>query len=214
MKIADLQREIEESLASVPTSALPQALQGLRHLPLADCEGQVVIRQRRGRKVREDADASYFDPSRCEIVINFVPVAHSDAGESGEGRASDVDRQSDAFSDETATNELVDALENAERTRPFVGLKWFRDQFLPECGYAWARDPRASGRLLHLATDRRLVLTNQVPNPNQPDHPVTAIRVNRRHPRFQPGAPGRRPGFKPIRIRGGSISDTVLGERR
>ena len=43
MKIAELQREIEESLASVPTSALPQALQGLRHLPLADCDPQVII---------------------------------------------------------------------------------------------------------------------------------------------------------------------------
>ena len=152
-------------------------------------------------------------------MINFVPAAHPPTRDSEEARPSDADgrseaRQSESFSDETATNELVDALGKAERTRPFVGLKWFRDQFLPECGYAWARDPRASGRLLHLATDRRLVLTNQVPNPNQPDHPVTAIRVNRRHPRFQPGAPERRPGFKPIRIRGGSISDTVLGERR
>ena len=44
MKIRDLQRDIEESLASVPTSTLPNELSGLRHLPVNDRNPQVSIR--------------------------------------------------------------------------------------------------------------------------------------------------------------------------
>ena len=114
----------------------------------------------------------------------------------------------------TATDQLLDELGKVEGMRPFVGMKWFRDQFLPTCGHGWARDPRTSGLLLRQATDQRLILTSQVPNPNQPLRPVTAIRINRGHPRFQPDATQRGARFKPIRIRGGAISDTVLGDRR
>ena len=73
MKIYDIQRDIEESLTSVATSTLPSALAGLRHLPLSDRNPQVSIRYlEKGRKVREDADGSYFDPDSCEVVIRFV----------------------------------------------------------------------------------------------------------------------------------------------
>ena len=118
------------------------------------------------------------------------------------------------FDFEAALSQLLDELKKVECTLPFVGLKWFRDNVLPECGHGWARDPSTRHSLLRHATDQRLILTSQVPNPKQPYHPVTAIRVNRRHPRFQSEAPGRGGGFTPIRIRGGSISATVLGDRR
>ena len=101
-----------------------------------------------------------------------------------------------------------------ERTREFVGLKWFRDQYLPARGHDWAGDPRNGGALLRRATELRLILTSQVPNPNNPLHPVTAIRINRRHPRFERERPPRRAGFERVRIRGGTIADTVLGDRR
>ena len=165
--------------------------------------------------MRADADASYFDPDRCELVIRFVPIdtgAHeteqrgaSVAGEDGGTKGVDY---------ETATSQLVAALVKAEGARPFVGLKWFRDQFLPACTYGWAADARTSGALLRQATDQRLILTSQVANPNPPHHPVTAIRLNRRHPRLQ--AKEQQPGtnFVPVRISGGSIADTVLGDRR
>ena len=111
-------------------------------------------------------------------------------------------------------NQLVDQVKKAEEMRPFVGLKWFRDQFLPQSGYDWARDPRTSGSLLRHSTSQRLILTSQEPNPNQPQDPVTAIRVNRRHSRFQSEPPGRITGLTPIPIRGGLISDTVRSDRR
>ena len=198
------------------TLNLPCELEGLRHLPVADRNPQVSIRNvNRNRKVRGDADASYFDPDSCEVVISFVsieaPPEEIPQLEPGQPHADEPAQEIDF---ETAMTQLLDKLRTVEVRRPFVGLKWFRDQYLPQCGHSWARDPMKSGSLLRHATEQRLVLTSQISNPNQPLRPVTAIRVNRRHPRFQPDAPGRSARFQPVRIRGGSISDTVLSDRR
>ncbi len=215
MKIADLQRDIEESLASLPALTLPSELQGLRHLPVDDRNPQVSIHNADSqRKIREDASAGYFDPDKCVVMIKFVPLEtpqHEAAErESGGNR---FEGPADTVDVETAMDQLIAELKTAEGVRPFVGLTWFRDHFLPESGHGWARDPRASGSLLRHATEQRLILTSQVPNPNQPLHPITAIRVNRKHPRFQPDSRRRGTGFKPVRIRGGSIADTVLNDR-
>ena len=213
MKIRNIQESIEESLASLSTSRLPPPLEGLRQLPVSDRNPQVSIRYvENGRKVREDADASYFNPDRCELVIRFVPFGNSH--EEGDSRSSDSDGETSASDFETALGQLIEALKKVEGTRPFVGLKWFRDRVLPEYGYEWARDPAVRGSVLRHATDQRLVLTSHVPNSNPPHHPVTAIRINRKHPRFQPEAPKCGTRFTPFRIRNGSISDTVLGDRR
>ena len=217
MQIGDLQFDIEQSLANLKTSALPPALKGLRHLPLGGHEPRVSIRGRDGgRKVRRDADASYFDPEFCEVVIQFVPSDHPhDEFTPHRPDASEAEGDSaGAFDRETAMDQLLDALSEAERPRDFVGSKWFRDQYLSSRGYDWARDPGTIGTLLRRATEQRLILTSQVPNPNNPLHPVTAIRVNRRHPRFQTERTRRCPAFTPIPIRGGSIADTVLSDRR
>lgn len=209
MEIAHIQREIEESLASLATSKVPASLRGLRHLPLADRSPRVSIRDTEsGRKIRKDADASYFDPDRCEVVIRFGP-SHP-----ARGGAPDSGERPGAFDPETAMAELLDALREAERMRPFVGLKWFRDRFLPSRGYAWANDHWTSGSLLRRATDEGSVVTAQVPNPNEPSRPVTAIRIDRGHRRFRAHAPAPRAGFEPVRIRGASIADTVLHDRR
>jgi hypothetical protein len=111
-------------------------------------------------------------------------------------------------------DQLIDQLRGVESGMPFVALKWFRDQFLPSCGLEWAADPRKNGALLRRATEERLVLTSQVPNTEQPLHPVTAIRTNGGHPRFQSGFPGRPAGFTPVRVQGGPVSATVIGDRR
>ena len=215
MKILNIQHDLEESLASLTTANLPSTLDGLRHLPLNGRDPQVSIRYVGGRKVRVDADGSYFDPDCCEVVIRFVST-ETLGEEDGEREAngSGPHEHVDALDFGTAMDQLLDELGKAEGMRPFVGLKWFRDQYLPTSGHAWTRDPRTSGAILRQATDQRLVLTSQVPNPNQPMRPVTAIRINRRHPRFQPEATRRGARFRPIRIRGGAISETVLGDRR
>ena len=222
MQIHDVTVEIEQSLASlksVKTTALPPVLRGLRHLPMGDYEPRVSIRYWNGkqyRKVRRDADASYFDPSYCEVVISFEPSddPYDEDGTDDAGMPdSDVVRAG-ASDHETAMDQLLDVLAEVEGTRRFVALKWFRDQCLPQRGHDWARDPRTSGALLRRATEQRLILTSQVPNPNNPLHPVTAIRVNRRHPRFQTETAKRGTAFTPIPIRGGAIADTVLSDRR
>ena len=215
MKIGHIQREIEEGLANLTAANLPPALEGLRHLPVGDHNPQVIIRNvDGGRKVREDAAGSYFDPDRCEVVIRFVPV---EAPGHGDYRADvsvpDSVDTTYPFDVEKPLGQLLDELGKIEGTRPFVGLKWFRDQVLAACGHEWARSADTLHSLLRYATDQRLILTSQVPNPNQPHHPVTAIRTNRRHPLFQSAAPSPGNRFTPVRIRGGSIADTVLGDR-
>ena len=217
MQIGDLQLDIEQSLANLKTSALPPALEGLRHLPLGGHDPRVSIRGRDGgRRVRKDADASYFDPESCEVVIQFVPSDHPfDEFDPHRPDASEAEGDNaGAFDRETAMDQLLDALASVESTRRFVALKWFRDQYLPERGLDWAGDPRIRGALLRQATGERLILTSQVPNPNHPLHPVTAIRVNRRHSRFNTESPPRRAGFQRVRIRGGAIADTVISNRR
>ena len=216
MKIAHIQKEIEEGLANLTAANLPPALEGLRHLPFGDHNPQVTIRNvDGGRKVREDAAGSYFDPDRCEVVIRFIPVETPRHGDHpADMTVPDSGETASPFDFEKPLDQLLDELRRVEGTRPFVGLKWFRDQVLPACGHEWARDAGTLHSLLRYATDQRLILTSQVPNPNQPHHPVTAIRVNRRHPLFQSEAPRLENRLAPIRIRGGSIADTVLGNRR
>lgn len=216
MKIGHIQKEIEESLANVPATTLPLALEGLRHFPVGDHNPQVSIRNLNGgRKVREDAAASYFDPDHCEVVIRFIPVPKPNHGDSQADVAnSDSGIPSGSFEFEKPLKQLLDELRRVEGTRSFVGLKWFRDQVLPACEHEWTHDPGMLHSLLRYATDQRIILTSQVPNPNQPHHPVTAIRINRRHPLFQSEVPRQANRFTPIRIRGGSISDTVIEDRR
>jgi hypothetical protein len=207
---------MEESLASLSTLDLPAELGGLSHLAIGDRAPQVSFRRLdSGRKIRDDASARYFDPDTCQVVIDFVPIEglQDDDPEPASNEDAGNDPASE-FDGRTQTDEFVEALKAAEEQRPFVGLKWFRDQYLPASGHSWARDPQVNGALLRRATEQRLVLTSQIPNPNNPLHPVTAIRVNRRHPRLQPALSAHSSEFRPVRIRGGSISDTVLADRR
>ena len=211
MKIMDIQRDIEESLASLRGVSLPPPLQGLRHLPVVDHAPEVSIRYKGSRRIRGDADASYFNPGSCELVISFSPtVAH----DRPDPRPAESEGSADTIDFEQAALQLVTALTETERQRPFVALKWFRDKVLPQSGHGWADEARVRSAVLRHATDQRLVLTGQAPNPNRPLHPVTTVRVNRRHPRLQVQAPASPTAFAPVRIRGGAISDTVLDDRR
>ncbi len=211
MKILDIQRDLEESLASLRGVSLPPSLQGLRHLPVVDHAPEVTIRYRGSRRIRGDADASYFNPGSCELVISFSPSVAHDPRDAGLGES---EGPMEAVDLEQAALQLVAALSETERQRPFVALKWFRDKVLPQSGHGWAEEGRVRNSVLRHATDQRLVLTGQVPNPHQPLHPVTTVRVNRRHPRLQGPPPASRTAFAPVRIRGGAISDTVLDDRR
>lgn len=99
----------------------------------------------------------------------------------------------------------------------FVALKWFRDAYLPQQGFAWAETPENRQRVLVEAINRKWVLTSKVANPKNPQYPVTAIKTNRPLPEVRQlleQAGGLRAIFAPITISGERLSETVLRERR
>ena len=103
--------------------------------------------------------------------------------------------------------QFVEQLKVAEKEVPFVGIDWFRDEFLPQCGHPWAKDAERNGLLLRRAIDTCLVLILRVPNPDQPSDPIKAIMA------IPSGTGKRGVKFTPIKIKGGPISDTVIEDR-
>ena len=170
---------------------------------------------RKRRKVRETASASYFDGGNCEVMINFDPVEEpQDHGIQREPAGTASGETGGGSDPEMALDQLLEELARAEARRPFVGLTWFRDRFLvAECGHEWASNAETVRFLLDRAIKQQLIRTSRVPNPNSPLHPTTAIRLNRSHPRLRTDATAQTSRFNPVRIRGGSISNTVLDDR-
>ena len=117
----------------------------------------------------------------------------------------------------SALEDLVRSLDRAE-SKPaydFVALKWFRDVVLPGVRPEMSSEER--NLVLREAIEKRLVLTNKVPNPKSPQFPVTALRLNRSLPETQAilGTHDTTSSeFQPVAIRGEAISTTILRERR
>ena len=131
MQVRDVQKKIEDSLAKLSIVPLPDELGGLRYLPLDTHRAKVGIRSvgpngKVGRKIREDASASYFDPDTCEVSIRFVPLDELQSGHSEEEDGiSNSGKETHEFDSETALDQLIDELRAVERMQPFVGLEWF-----------------------------------------------------------------------------------------
>ena len=218
-KIGDLEAKIQAALRSLrATRDLPPALQPLRYLAPEGVAPKVSLGRlnpdRKFRDIRDDASArTYWDPSSCQALISFEPEVTTDS----------VLGQPPSSPD-ARVQDLLEALERAEREPGlrFVALTWFRDKFLPRQGYSWAEDPSVRDRVLREATNPQLglVLRAQVPNPKAPTHPTTTIRLNRSHPHFRAAGsqePQQEPPagpFRPRRIKGAPLSQTVLEGRR
>ena len=110
-------------------------------------------------------------------------------------------------------DQLISELDRAERRYHYVPLAEFRDHILPKSGFGWANDPAKVKSLIKDAADKGLILTSMMFNPDDPPQPITAIRRNRSGIRVRPKGNTIRSRFKPIRIRGGPISDTVIEDR-
>lgn len=99
----------------------------------------------------------------------------------------------------------------------FVALKFFRDRALVQEGFTWAVSDEARRAVLHEAISQRLMLTSRVPNPRDPQFPVTTIRLNRQMQQvcavLGTNSTGERK-FVPVSIRGEPLSTTVLRNRR
>lgn len=174
--IARLESELEDSLEALAElgrkSELPAPLLPL--LALVPPEGasvHVSLRQRdTGRQLRRGAPRTEWQPRQCGAWIVFeVPQP---------GRAGRTESSGDPLTD------FVLALDHAERDPQlsFISLKWFRDVYLLKRGLVWAEDPDLPRRVVQQATDSGMLQLHKVPNPKQPEFPVTSIRLDRRNP--------------------------------
>ena len=126
---------------------------------------------------------------------------------------SDIQEGHDKSVSDEELQQIVEQLKAAERDLPFVGLDWFRNEFLPQCDHPWAKDPKKIDSLLWQAFERFLVLTWPVPDPAERLRSITTIMVNRKFHQASSDTERQPPKFKPIRIKGGLISDTVIEDR-
>jgi hypothetical protein len=171
--------------------------------------------------VKRNAPADSWSPDSGLVSISYdtSPAGQPDALETDAAGPAHPDAPPHPVHTEDPARDLVLALARAANDPQlgFVSLKWFRDTYLPQQGYAWAAAPENRQRVLVEAIERRWILTSKVPNPKNPQYPVTAIRVN------EPLADVRKilsqeaglgSAFAPITIAGEPLSETVLRERR
>ena len=228
--IAEIQAGIERALKALRNiSDLPPELADLRHLAPKGLEPQVSLvrpdTDRRVRKIRRNAAAEYWQPAECQALIGFerkdeaASIPDREADDSQLSRES-IDSRVDGPPNlsESRIKNLIETLDEAESSpeRRFVALKWFRDTFLPGRGFSWTVDAAERNRILRRATESGLVLTAKIHNPKAPMYPTTTVRLNRGHPDFE-NLVSRRPEpkrFRPIRIKGRPLSETVLEGRR
>jgi len=170
-----------------------------------------------GKKKRKDASAENWSAESGQIQIRFhrdergMPVAPTPslAVEAENALSLPTEPMSD----------VIRALSLAEH-RPgfeFVSLKWFRDSALTAGGYEWAKSDQKRQEILRDAITKRLILTSKVPNPKDPQFPVTAIRLNRLMPEVKKvlGQPDDADSdFHPVEIGGEPVSDMIIRERR
>ncbi len=231
--ILDEQSEIEAALDCLPALAaqLPPVLKPLVKLsPRKGLRVQVSLRRgdaKDSRQVKQNAPARSWLPDTGLIAISYRPST----SEEDQAVASAVEAVQDSLAKpteaaaklaETASDpvqEIVIALARAEKDPQlgFVSLKWFRDSYVPQQGFAWSAIPDERQRVLVSAIDRNLILTSKVANPKNPQFPVTAIKVNRPLSEVQSilqREPGPRAVFNPIAMRGEPLSETVLRQRR
>ncbi|HWF39626.1 MAG TPA: hypothetical protein VG322_13965 [Candidatus Acidoferrales bacterium] len=183
----------------------------------AGYRAEVALLDGNGRKKRKDAAAHNWDPLSGSVSITLKPEVSASQPEKAKSISNSQGKQSVAALP-TQLAEAVQALDAAEHKVSFVALKWFRDQFLPGFGVAWAATPYAGQETVKEAIDRGLFLTSKVQNPKAPAYPVTAIRLNRDLLEVRqtlgsaPVAHSRI--FRPVAIAGEALSDTIVRDRR
>lgn len=211
--------DMEEQVAEM----ISDALAGLGLMPKGyHCEVRLHGKQRDKR--RSATFEKNWSPDTDSIKVRFQrtpghpkPGSRAETAETTASNAESTSESSARGSD--PVSDLVRALDRAE-SRPgyeFVALKWFRDTALLEEGFAWVSEYSSRQAVLREAIEKRLILTSKVPNPKSPQFPVTAIRLNRLMPEVKAilGEAGNgMPDFDPVPIRGASLSQTILNERR
>ena len=193
----------------------------------------VVQLEEDGRKKRSTASISNWNHDSGEIVMFFEPLPVSlDAQEqrakettppsSFEARiraiqesrgaaekAGGENNRGGAINLESEVRDCCIAMSEAEKLgKQFYGLKWFRDEFLPERGYSWTAALQDRQRVLNRAIQDGLIDTQAIPNPRNPAFPTTTLLLNREKAK---GIVGSR--FRPIVARGEPLSETIIRDR-
>ena len=224
--IQDVQSEIEKALECLPEllSQLPDELKPLILLaPPQGVHARVSLRhpdKKSSRQIRRNAPVNRWSPKSDLVVISYntsaaetgvpLPVEQAKAAKTVRGLEQKPPARDPA-------RELLQALAQAEMGSQFVSLKWFRDTCLPQKGFPWGTAPEERHRVLAEAIKRRWILTSRIPNPKNPQFPVTAIRVNRPMDEVRAILDENAKAnsvFAPISIPGERLSETVLRERR
>ena len=177
--IGELESDLEDALAELVDldrrGELAPELRAL--LWLAPREGvsvHVSLRQRDGsRQLSRKSALAEWNPARGGAWIVFESPSLA-----GDPHAPSTGVPLDDF---------ILALDQAEKDPhlSFISLKWFRDTYLQKHGYAWASDPDLPRRVIQEATELQVLVMHKVPNPKQPEFPVTSIRLNRESPDVQ-----------------------------
>lgn len=211
LTVADLESDLQNALGYLieldQRGRLPEELRPLLLLAPADgASVHVSLRHRdQGRQIRRTFGGNAFNQRECGawIVFESPRLADSRRGDDSRehfdrrprddnrrdgGHGYEPRRGDDHGTDhEQAYEEFIRALNRAESEPQltFVSLKWFRDTYLVKSGYDWAYEPDLPRQFLSDAAERNMVLTSKVPNPKQPEFPVTSIHLNREHPEVQ-----------------------------
>lgn len=226
--IKEDQSEIATAVQCLPEFAnqLPEVLRPLVRLaPPKGFRAQVSLchaeTKRKGRQIKRNAPGDTWPPDEGLACISYEssPVEEAVALEIKAADTAHPDALTQHALPEDPARDLVLALAKAEQDPQlgFVSLKWFRDTYLPQQGYAWAGAPDNRHRALVEAINRNWILTSRVPNTKNPQFPVTAIRVNRplaEVRKILDQDAGFASPFAPITIAGEALSETVLRERR
>lgn len=223
--ILEVQAEIEAALERLKAfeAQLPDELKPLlRIAPRKGARAKVSLRHAKtDRKVKRNAPADCWSPDSGKVSICY----DTSLGEAAHGIEAQVaiaahpGAPSKHMHAQDPARDLLLALAGAERDPQlgFVSLKWFRDVYLRRQRYPWTTTPENRQRVLVEAINRNWILTSKVPNPKNPQYPVTAIKINRPLPEVRQildQEEGFGSAFAPITIAGERLSETVLRERR
>ena len=203
---------------------LPQLLAGNADLRQCLPQASVVkVVHGDGRKVRKDTLVENWNPIGCQIVIDLGAIVSPVQAAQPQPQVPPRIAVPTPITTEPVTSsdivrlELIRALDEADRdpAHEFVSLKWFRDSYLLQKGFAWTADPATRQAELAAAIEAGLILTQKRANPKTPQFPTTTIRPNRLDALVRsilgPNAQGR---FAPRAMAGEPLSQTILGGRR
>jgi hypothetical protein len=218
--ISEAEQVIKDGLEALRNAPLNQSI--TQALTFLTPEGFVPVVQleEEGRKKRNNAAASNWNPESGEIVIYFERIADSTQAasevgttQSGTEVISSIqanDAPSNNYVSAEEVRQCCEALAEAEKAgKLFVALSLFRDTVLPKCAFVWTRSPQSRRRVLDHAIATRAIVTGKAHNPKAPDRPTTTVNVNR-NSEMSRTLP---PRFNPVPVRGEPVSTTIMRER-